>query len=296
MAPAGVVQPHEVREPSAQRCAHCASQHVISVLRWGEHESFHCQDCGGLFNRPGEQAGRGYDQAYYDAVYVSRRSQQLQQSRRYVRIIRQFVPGGSVLDFGCGTGIFLAAAVEAGFTANVGADTSADGLRLARQNVDDSVTLLHLPQERLPERRFEVIALMDTLSAIPEARGTLLDLKNRYLADAGVLVIRTPDITYSYFLTVKVFSWFVGKKHGIRLTFADSRYALFDVAALRRFLESTGFETVFSDLGPDYHGPAIRGWSPMEYFWWLVRRVLRRRSIFVIARSAQRRYPLWTPD
>lgn len=154
---------------------------------------------GGLFNQPGPRAEQAYDQAYYETVYVSRRDHQLQQSRRYVRMIRRFVPGGSVLDFGCGTGILLAAAVEADFTANVGADTSADGLRLARQNVNDSVTLVHLPHERLPERRFEVIALMDTLSAIPEARATLLDLRNRYLADAGVLVIRTPDIPHSYF-------------------------------------------------------------------------------------------------
>jgi SAM-dependent methyltransferase len=262
---------------------------VTSVLRWGEHESFHCQDCGGLFNQPGPRAGQAYDQAYYETVYVARREQQLQQSRRYVRMIRRFVPGGSVLDIGCGTGIFLAAAVDGGFTANVGADTSADGLRLARQNVDDSVTLVHLPHERLPDRKFEVIALMDTLSAIPDARATLLDLRSNYLADGGVLVVRTPDIPYSYFLTVKGLSWFLGKKHGIRLMFADARYALFDVAVLRRFLRSLRFETIFLDLSLDYHGPAVRGRKPTDYFWWLLRRILRRRSIFVIARPAQRR-------
>jgi SAM-dependent methyltransferase len=202
-----------------------------------------------------------------------------------MRLIRRFVPADSVLDYGCGTGVFLAAAVEAGFTANVGADISADGLRLARQNLDDSVTLIHMPYRQLPERRFAVISLMDSLSAIPDARATLLNLKERHLADGGVLVVRTPDIPASYFTTVKALSWLLGRKQASRLLFADSRYALFDAAALQRFLEAAGFETVYRELREDYAAPAVMVRAPTAWLWVLLRRLLRRRSICVIARA-----------
>jgi 2-polyprenyl-3-methyl-5-hydroxy-6-metoxy-1,4-benzoquinol methylase len=275
----------EQRASKAPPCSHCQSPLVTSILCFREQESFRCQNCGGLFNDPGHETSQMCNEAYYQTVYIHRKDAQLKYSRRYMRVIKCFQTKGSVLDYGCGTGIFLVAAAEAGFTANVGADTSRDGLRLAKQNVNASVTLIHLPSERLPDRKFEVISFMDTISAIPEAYITMSKLVDRHLSEEGVLAIRTPNITHSYFLTVKVLSWFLGKKYASKLMFADSRHTLFDVATLERFLKAIGFEVVFLECRRDYFVPIAKVKRLRGYCWRFLRWVLRRRSIFVVARA-----------
>jgi len=267
-----------------RRCPHCHSVFVKSFLRYREQESLRCRDCGGLFNRPGRDTKPLYDQRYYETVYVPRMEEQLSRSRRVLDVICQFTQGDSILDYGCGAGVFLMAARESGFSNNVGADTSSDGLRLARKNLGEGVALIHLPSERLPERKFQVIALMDTISAVPDARTTLANLVERYLDDAGVVAIRTPEVRPSYFRVVKLLSFLLGKKQASRLMFAESRYALFDVASLRRLLISLGLTVVFLEIGSDY-AVTRKAKGIAGPFWAILWRSLHRPSVLVIARA-----------
>jgi hypothetical protein len=130
---------------------------------------------------------------------------------------------------------------------------------------------------------------MDTLSAVPDARATLFNLASQYLADEGVVVIRTPHVGPSYFTLVKVLSFLLGKKQASRLMFAASRYALFDIELLRRLLTSLGLQIVFVEIGRDY-AVSHKAKGIAGPFWVILWRLLHRPSILVIARAKSRAF------
>ena len=266
-------------------CLHCGSTSLETILRYQSRIAFRCEECNGFFNDPGSDTDALYDHDYYLRNYLPLAEAQLRESRRQMDVIRSIAPGGSVLDYGCGTGIFLRAAIEHGHARSVGADVSIDGLRIARRNVGDDVQLVHLPTERLPERQFEVIALMDALSALRNPREIVMELRDRHLAENGVLVIRTPCLPPSYFRGAALLSKAVGRKHGSSLMFAKARYMLFDTRSLRRFVESLGFAVVNLMLRREHPHP-LRFDTIGGFLQTLLLRLFyaRMQSIFLIAR------------
>ena len=265
-------------------CPHCRSTRLKLLLGFRGQQTFRCQNCQGYFNIPAHPTDRFYTSSYYEKIYAARKTAQLEQSRRYLRIIRRHAPRASILDYGCGTGVFLVAAHEAGFVEVAGADISADALKCARDNLQDRARLIDLNRDALPSGRFAVIALLDALSALPDARTVLERLRDRHLAEGGLVAIRTPHIPPAYFAVVRALALLIGKKQASRLLFAENRYALFDVDSLQRFLEALGFEPVFVEIGQDY--PRLDGpknsWS--DHVWVTLHRILRRPTIFVLAR------------
>ena len=265
-------------------CLHCGSTSLKTILRHQSRATFRCNDCGGFLNDPEKDTDHLYDKDYYERNYLPRQDARLRESRWQMEIIGSIVPRGSVLDYGCGNGIFLRVAAEYGHAQNVGADVSRDGLRIGKQNVEDTVQLVHLPTEDLPDRQFEIVALIDSLSAIRNPRDTVLTLKNQHLMRNGVLVIRTPHLPPSYFRAVVMLSRIIGPRYGSNLMFTKVRYILFNMISLKRFVESLGFVVVDLRLTRDYFHPlrfdtitSFLKTSALRLFYW------KRRSIFLIA-------------
>lgn len=270
-------------------CLHCGSSMLATLLRYRSRTTFRCSDCGGFFNDPGLHTDPLYNKTYYERNYLPQEAAQLRESKWQIGFISKLISKGSVLDYGCGTGILLRTAAELGFTENVGADVSLDGLRFTRERLGDSVQLVHLPDESLPDRRFEVITLMDSLSAIRNPKETVLALKERHLAKNGIIVVRTPDLRSSYFRRTAFLSKFVGTKYGSSLMFAKARYALFGPTTLRRFVESLGLTVLTTTSRPEYRHP-IHTDSVGELVQTLLLRIYysRARSIFLVAGANSR--------
>lgn len=271
-------------------CLHCRATRAEVLLRFREQATYRCRICRGYFNEPVHGARGVYVSRYYDKVYAPRKGLQLKASRRYLKILGTHLALSSVLDYGCGAGAFLVAAEGVGISEIVGADTSRDAVEIARRNLGDRVSIIHLDAEPLPPRRFDAIVLLDTISALPDPRGTLEHLRDHHLAERGVIAIRTPLVSPRYFVIVRWLAPFIGRKQASRLMFAENRYALFDERALRRLLASLGFRPVFEEVTPDYPPLETTGHGWRDGVMALVQRLLRVPVIFLVASASVRSY------
>jgi SAM-dependent methyltransferase len=114
------------------------------------------------------------------------------EGRRDLQLIRRLIAErpatASVLDIGCGNGDFLAGLPAA--LAKFGIEPSVAAARQAasRGIVIASGSLTDLE----PERRFDVITLIDVIEHVPDP-SALLDLAARHLQPGGVIIVSTGD-------------------------------------------------------------------------------------------------------
>jgi len=268
---------------SDQLCLHCRSPRVATVLRYRDQTTFKCRNCLGYFNQPSADAQSVYSEAYFETVYGPRATEQLRQSRGYIDLLRRYGAAQSLLDYGCGTGMLLLAAQEAGLSPLVGADVSEAGLARASANLDPSVQLVDLTSDALPARKFDAITLVDSISALSGMPAALERLCNDHLAEDGLLAIRTPSIPPSYVAVVRCLALFIGAKQASRFLFAENRYALFDSQALERLLARLGFMPVHMEIVADYPAPQTKVDRLADRALAALRRVLRRPILFMIA-------------
>jgi len=113
--------------------------------------------------------------------------------RGYVELAGAFVRSGTWLDIGCGAGLLLTLAQEAGYT-GAGIELNADRRAAAAQ-----VTGLDIhgrPVEELgyPDRTFDVISLINVFSHLVSPAATLRELR-RILKPDGVLIMATGELS-----------------------------------------------------------------------------------------------------
>lgn len=209
-----------------------------------------CAACGCIFNDMKAWPAL-FDAEYFSRNYVGRESVQTKESRWILASLRPYASAGSVLDVGCGTGMFLRAAREAGYLRNVGADISEAALAKAAANIGEGDALVLLPKQPIPERRYDVVALLDSIATLEKPADFLVRCRESYLTDGGILIIRTPHLSLPYRMFARV-AGSVAAAFGIHPYFAPHRVVLFTQASLFRLLRREGFQIVRSHLRPDY--------------------------------------------
>lgn len=163
-----------------------------------------CSECGFVFTnpRPGpEEIGPYYKSEDYishtnssrglmNKIYQFARARAI---KNKLRLIEAHKPRPrTLLDYGCGTGEFLAAARNNGFTC-AGIEPDVDARKLAIANHKLNVEAPdHLA--KLPQGTFGVITLWHVLEHIHQLHETLQQLK-RCLSSEGVLIIAVPNRT-----------------------------------------------------------------------------------------------------
>jgi len=100
------------------------------------------------------------------------------------------VPGGRILDVGCGSGAFLYKMQSAGMEA-FGVELSPDGAREA-QRLGLKVKCGTLEQQKYPSNYFDVITLNHVFEHVPSPMRTLRELK-RILKPDGRIIIAVPN-------------------------------------------------------------------------------------------------------
>jgi SAM-dependent methyltransferase len=212
-----------------QRCDVCASElhvafpevrdpqtgHVFSILR--------CSECGLGHTRPQpDDLGEYYGSEYYGGRHGI--TEKLCATRR-LRFVKAVTRPSRVLDFGCGDGGFLEAALKMGWHA-VGVEMQPTHAR------SKGLTVV----ERIEDTTgsFDLITLWHSLEHVRSPRDALGALLQR-LADGGILIVAVPN---NESLQAQVFgsSWF----------HLDVPRHLFHFTpfALRRLLENHGMQIV----------------------------------------------------
>ncbi len=138
----------------------------------------------------GAQASKGYDD--YAALESGLRRTAQARLRWIARILGDRPAGRRLLELGCGTGVFLAAAREAGWevegvevSAYAAAQARACGFHVATQAVEVLA---------LPAGVYDCIALWDVLEHLRDPVGVLITAA-RALRPGGVLALSTGDVT-----------------------------------------------------------------------------------------------------
>jgi len=216
-APEGAVSSDSFR-PSSDRFGSTAGQ-VIRCLSCGH---------GSLRHAPAiEVLGEVYGDAA-DPVSLAEEAGQVETGRRGLAQIERFVKPGRVVDFGCWTGSFLAAARSRGWDA-LGIEPSRWASNRARERGLD-VRTIPIEDHNLEHGTFSLIVMCDVIEHLIDP-GAGLDRVSALLAPGGVLYLTLPDAGSALARALGSRWWSVLPMH----------VQYFTRASLTRLLEQHGF-------------------------------------------------------
>jgi 2-polyprenyl-3-methyl-5-hydroxy-6-metoxy-1,4-benzoquinol methylase len=161
-----------------------------------------CKSCGFKFTspRPDNSVLGNYYKAesyvshtdskkgFVNKLYHMVRSYTLKQK---MKLVSSYVSRGTILDYGCGTGMFLSACKSAGWEA-YGMEPDADARRIAYEKNLSLFCDKNTMQLHLAEREFDAITLWHVLEHVTDMHDTLAFFKHKLKSD-GVLVIAVPN-------------------------------------------------------------------------------------------------------
>jgi 2-polyprenyl-3-methyl-5-hydroxy-6-metoxy-1,4-benzoquinol methylase len=234
----------DVFRPSADRYG----ETVGKVLR--------CLDCGhgSLAETPTDEAlAAAYEDAE-DPVSIDEEPGQVETARRSLARIESVVGVGRLVDIGCWTGSFVAAAAERGWSA-VGVEPSAWAVKRAAERGLD-VRLGDLQHHDLDDGSFDCVVMGDVIEHVLDVREAIRACV-RLLAPGGALYLTTPDAGARLARALGARWWSVLPMH----------VQYFTRASMQRLLEDEGLRVVTMDTHPKvftaaYYAERLGGYSP----------------------------------
>ena len=152
--------------------------------------------------------------------------------REYDFVERHGNRGGDALDVGCGTGEFLLALRDRGWSV-LGQEVNANAAGIAIEAGLD-VRTCSLDRCGFEAESFDLVTLWDVVEHLPDPVSTLREIR-RILRPGGLLVLSTPDLKS---LDSRLFA---GWWHGLEI---PRHLVLFGPETMRQALQRAGFEKV----------------------------------------------------
>lgn len=136
----------------------------------------------------------GYDPFQMPSLDQASRLQRLSVEyglRKRCRAVTRYKRSGSLLEIGCGPGLFLDAMRRRGSWQLKGVEVSELAARIAQERL--ALDVFHGPLEdaKYPDQSFDVVVMWDVLEHVHAPKETLFEIK-RILASDGLLVCRVP--------------------------------------------------------------------------------------------------------
>jgi SAM-dependent methyltransferase len=189
-------------------CPICHDTHARLRYRLTRFSIFDCTACGQTFLHPlpsPEEIERLFHtlytsgdcglpelKGYYDYCYDDSPTNPLVQGyARWLTLLERHRPPGTILDVGCGTGLFLAVARRRGWQAS-GIDANAEATKYARDHFGLDVQTGDFAGVAGNGRGFDAITMWDIIEHSRDAVA-LLGSARRALAPGGVLALSTPN-------------------------------------------------------------------------------------------------------
>lgn len=161
-----------------------------------------CRRCGLIYQNPRpslQEIGQHYPSEYNAYHYHQELHQQnvlrrlaaeygIAKRRRYITRYKQT---GTLLDVGCGTGLFLRSMIQQGSWEVWGIEPNAQAAEVTQQ-MGIHVITAKLEEAELPERYFDVVTMWDVIEHLHNPSGALRKMAS-ILKPEGILVIRTPN-------------------------------------------------------------------------------------------------------
>ena len=154
-----------------------------------------CRSCGLVFIDPIPEAAlspASYGAAYYQPWQESQERQRTALWERRLAILRECAVPGTLLDIGCGDGLFLKLARDAGWSVE-GIEFSPEGARRSALRLERPVAVGDLARERGLRGPFDAITLWHVLEHLPEPAAMLGAVRER-LRPGGLLLAAVPNL------------------------------------------------------------------------------------------------------
>jgi SAM-dependent methyltransferase len=237
------VDPHLFR-PSADRYG----ETVGTVLR--------CLACGhaSLAETPTDETlAAAYGDAA-DPVSIDEEDGQVETARRSLERIERFVSPGRLVDLGCWTGSFVAAAAERGWTAS-GVEPSAWAVQRAQERGLD-VRIGDLANSGVADGSIRCAVMCDVIEHLLDVAGAIETI-TRMLEPGGALYLTTPDAGGRLARMMGSRWWSILPMH----------VQYFTRASMRQLLERNGLRVVDVASHPKvftatYYAQRLGGYSP----------------------------------
>jgi SAM-dependent methyltransferase len=160
----------------------------------GQHgDLFRCRECGTV-QQPSLPRGAALHDLYRqmsDGEYLGEEPGRRVTARELLDLLGRYVPGGRLLEVGCGHGLLLDEARRRGYVVS-GIDLSEEAALYARKRLDLPVREIPIEHRDLDGERYDAILLVDVLEHLDDPRGTLRRCEE-LLAPGGALLVATPD-------------------------------------------------------------------------------------------------------
>lgn len=201
-----------------------------------------------------------------DAEYMKEERGRTKTANRILDAIEKHVSPGRLLDVGCYTGIFLAAARARGWQGQ-GVELSTWAVKTAREHYQLEVVQGTLGAAHFPRAQFDLITLIDVIEHLSDPCAVLAEA-NALIARGGYVYVSTPNVD-SKFARVMGRRWW---------SYRLEHVGLFGTGTLERSLRECGFEIVER---------AVRG-RDFTLGYWTGKGLVRNRFGRAIARLLRR--------
>jgi SAM-dependent methyltransferase len=222
------------RQEGAAPAASCPACNQTSresaIEQYGRYELLGCGACGLEFWEPREMP----DARWYERMYGGRDEKvlPLEPGHKYFLVDTLAPHDGKLLDIGCGTGNFLAAARDAGYgVTGIELDRNAAGFAKERLGLQRVLPLtISEFTDQHPEERFDIVTFFEVLEHQAAPVEFLQEVK-ACVRPGGVIALSVPNRE----------RWLAGPDV---LDYPPNHFLRWNAAALKKFLSLQGFEVL----------------------------------------------------
>jgi 2-polyprenyl-3-methyl-5-hydroxy-6-metoxy-1,4-benzoquinol methylase len=220
-------------EKAAPRCVcpACAEPaQDAAIEKYGRFELFACAACGLQFWEPREMP----DARWYERMYGGRDQEilPLEPGHKYFLADALALRGGELLDIGCGTGTFLAAARDASYKVT-GIEMDRNAAKFAKERLGlERVLPLTIAEfaRQHPDKKFDVVTFFEVLEHQTEPVEFLRNVR-ACLKPRTTIALSVPNRE----------RWLTGPDV---LDYPPNHFLRWNATALKNFLEAQAFEVL----------------------------------------------------
>lgn len=236
-------------------CSICGSSQIRDVNP--KTQIVQCQACGFIFvsPRPTQQdiINFAYGENHYQ-VWIKENKTRFLMWQKRVNFIKKLKPHGTLMDVGCGLGMFVDIAAKEGYSVT-GLDSSRFACEYARShyNFNDKIHLGSLETVDLGLGQFDIITLWHVLEHVPDPRSAL-ERVYHLLKDDGVVVIAVPNISNWKKPIKKLLQ--IGEYYQLH-PYDEIHLSHFNLKTLSYLLEQAGYHVLDKGVDDYYASPNV---------------------------------------
>ena len=242
-----------MKDSTSIKCTVCESVNMKILQQFNVGISYLCNNCKSIINNSSVNTDLVYDINYYENNYNKKIEEQKLKSSKILNKLKQYTSSDDkILDYGCGTGIFLSVANDMGYKQSVGVDVSSDAIEFAKKYNNNDNAFYKLSNFNTTQK-FNIITLFDSIGHIKNIEDVFNDwTKINLIKMGGIILIRTPKLNTLYLLYIKSILYIAPKRYIQNLLFIPNRYIVFNQNSIKLFLERFGYEALSIDCQSDY--------------------------------------------